>query len=339
VAVKAKIEQSNSPLGWSEFNLRIADSRHYFLMLRNEGMQFLIVLWVMLCAPYAVAQQSQFRVEKGAKEWSFDIRWVDGQSKRHRAQFALPAARIQNDLNVPLQFQKRAANVEIVRAVNDYGESINGVQMKARVSPGGKVQVSARGKPGPTRKALKGVKSVQEKALKKYMKHNGFTKLRGRVIPNHARYARQYADHLGPLAVALGAGEIKRRQFASRALSFVQAIPYERGKNGTDKGFRLPLALLGKNRGDCDSKAALYLGVLRAAHPKLDTAMIYIKGHAFVGLGLQPKSGDMTFEAGGREWVIAEPVGPAMTGIGKAAKNSKKKARQGKIAVRRVKPE
>jgi hypothetical protein len=302
-------------------------------------MQFLLVFWVVLAAPFARAQQSQFKVDKGAKEWSFDVRWIDAQSKRHQAKFALPAARIQNDLNVPLQFQQRAANVEIVRAVNEYGKTLKGVQMRARVSPGGKAQVSARGNPGPTRKALREVKSVQATALKKYLKRNGFTKLRGRVIPNHARYARQYADHLGPLAAALGAGKLKRRQFAGRALSFVQAIPYEKGKNGADKGFRLPLALLGKNRGDCDSKATLYLGLLRAAHPKMDTAIVYIKGHAFVGLGLQPKAGDMTFEAGGQKWVIAEPVGPAMPTMGQAAKNSKKKARQGKIAIRRVKPE
>jgi len=302
-------------------------------------MQLFAILALTIFIPNAMAQQSQFRVEKGAKEWSFDVRWVDGDSKRHRAQFALPSARIQNDLNVPLQFQQRAANVEIVRAVNEYGKTLKGVQVRARVSSGGNAQVSARGKKGPTRKALRELESVQQAALKKYLKRNGFTKLRGRVIPNHARYARQYADHLGPLAASLGAGDIKRRQFAARALSFVQAIPYERGKNGSDKGFRLPLALLGKNRGDCDSKAALYLALLRAAHPKTDSAIVYMKGHAFVGLGLKPQSGDMTFEADGRKWVIAEPVGPAMTEIGQAGKNSKKKARQGKIVIRRVKPE
>ena len=51
------------------------------------------------------------------------------------------------------------------------------------------------------------------------------------------------------------------------------------------------------------------------------------------------KAGEMSFEAAGRRWVIAEPVGPAMMGLGNADKNSKKKARQGKIALRRVKPD
>ena len=287
----------------------------------------------------AFAQQTNFRVEKATKKWSFDVRWKDNSLKRHHVKFSLPAARVQHDLSVPLHFQKRAANVEIVRAINDYGKTLDKVQVRARVSPNGRVDVSARGKSGPTKKALKTIKKVQKDALNDYMRRTGFAKLRGKVIPNHARYARQYSEKLGSLAAALGAGKLKRREFAARALSFVQAIPYEKGKNGSDKGFRLPLALLAKNRGDCDSKAVLYLALLRAAHPKMDTAVVYIKGHAFVALGIPAKGGDMSFEAAGRKWVIAEPVGPAMMPIGKAGKNSKKKARQGKIALRRVKPD
>jgi len=95
--------------------------------------------------------------------------------------------------------------------------------------------------------------------------------------------------------------------------------------------------LLAKNRGDCDSKATLYLALLKAAHPSLDSAFIYINGHAFVGLGLKPREGDMTFNADGRTWVIAEPVGPALAPLGDADKKSKEKARKGKIKIRRVK--
>ncbi len=298
-------------------------------------MAFLLLIVVF---PLRVqAQQTQFDVEKGTKQWSFDVRWKDHGLKRHRAVFSLPAARIQNDLSVPLRFNKRAANVEIVRAINDYGETLKKVTVKARVNPGGSVDVRARGPAGPTRKAMNTVKQVQTDALKDYMKRNGFAKLKGKVIPNHARYARLYAKQVEPVAKALGAGELNRRQFAARALSFVQSIPYEKGKNGADKGFRLPLAVLGRNRGDCDSKAVLYLALLRAAYPKTESAVVYIKGHAFVGLGLPIRKGDVGFKAGGSDWLIAEPVGPAQAPLGDAAKNSKRKARQGKISIRRVK--
>ena len=256
--------------------------------------------------------------------------------KRHKVSFKLPAARIHSDLSVPLHFQQRSANVEIVRAVNDYGKSFKNVELRAKLGSGGRIDVSARGPAKPTKKALSGVKKVQKEALNSYLRRNGFMKLRGKITPNHARYARQYAERLEPLAKALGAGKLDRRAYADRALSFVQSLPYEKGKNGSDKGFRLPMALLAKNRGDCDSKAVLYLALLRAAHPKMETAVAYVKGHAFVALGIPPKKNDLAFEAAGRRWVIAEPVGPALSPIGQAAKNSKKKARQGKVVLRKV---
>ena len=92
-----------------------------------------------------------------------------------------------------------------------------------------------------------------------------------------------------------------------------------------------------RNRGDCDSKATLYLALLKAAHPDLESGFVYIKGHAYVGLGLTPKKGDMVFEANGAKWVIAEPVGPALMPVGQAGKKSEKKAKKGKIEFRRSK--
>ena len=301
--------------------------------------QTFIGICIFFVCSESFAQQTSHAVDKHRKSWSFDIQWKDHNVKRRSVSFDLPAARVQHDLSVPLQFQKRAANVEVVRAVNEYGRSFKNVDLRAKVGTSGRIDVSARGPAKPTKKALKGVKQVQKDAFSAYMRRNGFMKLRGKVTPNHARYAKQYSERLAPLASALGAGTLKRREYAARALSFVQSIPYEKGKNGADKGFRLPLSLLAKNRGDCDSKAVLYLALLRAAHPKMDTAVVYIKGHAFVALGIPGKKGEMTFEAAGRKWVIAEPVGPAMSPIGQAAKNSKKKARQGKIVLRRVKPD
>jgi hypothetical protein len=200
------------------------------------------------------------------------------------------------------------------------------------------VSISGRAK---SRKKLKkaqaGLKGVQRKALKQYMREHGFTKLKGKIIPNHAQHAYRYADDLAPLAVALGAEDLQRRVFAKRALSFVQTIPYEKGRNGRDKGFRLPMSLLAKNKGDCDSKATLYLALMKAAHPGLDTAFIYIKGHAFVGLGLKPQKDDVVFEADGRRWVLAEPVGPAVAPLGQGDAKSERKAKRGKIDIRRVK--
>jgi hypothetical protein len=298
---------------------------------------FFLTLIFVLMSTQASAQQTHFALEKGGEEWAFEMAWKNSKGRKQAVEFSLSADRIERDLAVPLQFQMKAANKTIAKAINSYGKETPGVQIKA-VQKGKGVQISGRGKSRKKLKgAMKGVKKVQRQALRSYMRKHGFTKLKGKVIPNHAQHAYRYADDLLPLAVALGSEELGPRMFAKRALGMVQNIPYERGRGGRDKGFRLPMSLLAKNRGDCDSKATLYLALLKAAHPKLDTSFIYIKGHAFVGLGLKPKKGDVTFEADGRTWVIAEPVGPALSPIGQAGRKSEKKAKRGKIDIRRVK--
>ena len=101
-----------------------------------------------------LAQQTQHTVDKDRKAWSFDVRWKDHDLKRHEPRSTCPAARI-SDLSVPLHFQKRAANVEIVRAVNEYGRTFKNVDLRAKVSTGGRIDVSARGPAKPTKKASK----------------------------------------------------------------------------------------------------------------------------------------------------------------------------------------
>lgn len=297
-----------------------------------------LALVVGLCfSGPASAQQRSFAVEKSTEEWAFAVSWSDVRGKKQRVDFALPSASIESDLAVPLRFQVKQANRVIVDAINEYGSATKGVQIKA-VQRGKKVSISGRSR---SRKKLKKAQSelrgVQRRALRQYMKAHGFTKLKGKIIPNHAQHAYRYSDDVEPLAVALGSDRLKRRAFAKRALSFVQSIPYEKGRNGRDKGFRLPLSVVARNKGDCDSKATLYLALMKAAHPSLDSIFVYIKGHAFVGLGLKPTGDDVVFRADGRKWVLVEPVGPALSPIGQGARKSERKAKRGKIDVRRVK--
>jgi hypothetical protein len=285
----------------------------------------------------AAADQTRFSVDKGKTSWSFEVGWADVEGKKQVVEWSMPSSAIGRDLDQPLRFQKRAANAEIVAAINRYAETVKGARIKARQTSGGSIRLEASGKSrSAMKRAMAGAKAAQKAALKKYNRQHGFTKLRGKIIPNHAVHAARYAEDVAPLADALGAGKLKRRDFAERAISFIQSIPYELGKGGRDKGFRRPLSLLAKNRGDCDSKSTLFLALLKAAHPGLDTTMVYIKGHAFVGLGLHPRSGDMTFSAFGRKWVIAEPVGPQVIRVGKAGPRSKRMARQGRFQVRRT---
>jgi len=276
-------------------------------------------------------------VNKAADEWQFEVAWTDAHGRERRVEYSLPADAVESDLAVPLRFQVRDANAAVVRAINEYSNATKGVQITA-VQRGKTVSISGRAR---SRRALKKaraeLKKVQRRAQRRYLNDHGFTKLNGRIIPNHALHAHRYSARVEPLALALGSSELKRRSFARRALSFVQSIPYEQGRKGGDRGFRLPLSVLARNKGDCDSKATLYLALMKSAHPSLDSVFVYIKGHAFVGLGLRPAPKDVTFRADGRTWVLVEPVGPALAPVGQGARRSERKARRGAFDVRRVK--
>ena len=234
-------------------------------------------------------------------------------------------------------FNKGALTHRTIKAVNEYGAWPKGVKVKAKKVKGQpQFQISGKSK-AKQKQAQKALPKVIEEARKTFFRRNGWTLLDGKIIPNHAAHAAKYADDVVPVAKALGADKLSRRAFAEKAIGFVQAIPYDIRKDGRDKGFRRPLGVLARNRGDCDSKATLYLALLKAAHPDLESGFVYIKGHAYVGLGLTPKKGDMVFEANGAKWVIAEPVGPALMPVGQAGKKSEKKAKKGKIEFRRSK--
>jgi hypothetical protein len=127
-----------------------------------------------------------------------------------------------------------------------------------------------------------------------------------------------YADDLAPVAAALREGARGDRAFVERALSFVQSIPYERLR-GDGSGYRPPLALLATNKGDCDSKAVLFLGLVRAAVPDLPLAVVHVPGHVVVGLGLPKGKGDRAFQGDGARYVYAEPVGPGLYPLGELA--------------------
>ena len=293
------------------------------------------LLWLALSSQAAAKNTS--KINKGSSSWSFDVQWKDHRKKKQTASFQLPTKAVKRDVERRLMFNKGALTHRIIKAVNEYGAWPKGVKVKAKKVKGQpQFQISGKSK-AKQKQAQKALPKVIEEARKTFFRRNGWTLLDGKIIPNHAAHAAKYADDVAPVAKALGADSMSRRAFAEKAIGFVQAIPYDIRKDGRDKGFRRPLGVLARNRGDCDSKATLYLALLKAAHPDLESGFVYIKGHAYVGLGLTPKKGDMVFEANGAKWVIAEPVGPALMPVGQADKKSEKKAKKGKIEFRRSK--
>jgi hypothetical protein len=145
--------------------------------------------------------------------------------------------------------------------------------------------------------------------------------------------ARDYADDVRPVAVALGMVGADPRDGIATALGFVQSIRYEKKGRRVDAGFRRPLALLAADKGDCDGKTTLFLALVAAAWPDLPTAMVYIPRHAFAGVAVEPGRGESTFTRDHVRYVLAEPVGPALEPLGEGSRPSQQRVSLGLIEV------
>jgi len=110
----------------------------------------------------------------------------------------------------------------------------------------------------------------------------------------------------------------------------VQSIPYEQRAKVSDL-YRRPLSVLGRNKGDCDSKTVLFLALMHEAYPDLPVAIVYRPGHAYAALGLERQRGDMRFREDGQVWVGVEPVGPAVRSIGEVRGKSRRRAKLGMV--------
>jgi len=291
-----------------------------------------LLLALALSNPAPGAQKSA-DIDKGAPRWSFDVRWDDAEGQAHQARFELPARDVRADLDEPLRFRKQEALQYVAGEIRDWASSRKGPKVTARVGNGG-VQIRAKGKSrAKIKQALAEAEQVQDQALERYLDEHGFIMLDDVIAPDHLRHVQDYADDLAPLVDALGGPGDDPRTFADRALGFVQSIPYERASKKRDR-YRRPLSVLGRNKGDCDSKSTLFLALMHHAWPELELGMVYIPGHAFVALGIEPERGDAKLREDGQTWLLAEPVGPAMNPAGQVGRKSRRRARWGRVDLR-----
>ena len=293
----------------------------------------LIALGILLASTgSAHAAQTRYDIDKERETWSFDVAWTGSDGAAHSASFTLPAAGVQEDLETPLTFRKNDAAQMVAKKVNNWAASLRDVKIKAKAK-GGDIQISASGSSSRAVKdALAEAAIVRDEAMDSYLAGHGYRRLDKDIIPDHPGHVDAYAADLAPVVEALGGSTPDPRDFATLALGFVQNIPYEHRTKISDR-YRRPLSLLGRNKGDCDSKTVLYLALLRAAYPDLPLAIVYIPGHAFGAVGLDPIRGDTSFREEGQVWVGVEPVGPALAEVGELGGKSRRRVRWGRADI------
>lgn len=271
----------------------------------------------------------------------FAVAFADEAGASRRVRFVLPSEPIRADVETPLGFPGRRAAAAQVAAVRRYADTVRGPKVTAEARGAG-VSIRVKGRDrARMRAALAGAKEARNAGLDAFLAREGWVRQGRRVLPDHPRLVAEYADDVAPLAAALAEGlelgtDGGRRAFADRAVRFVQAIPYERRKGGGDKGYRRPLSVLARNRGDCDSKTVLYLAILRAVLPDVAGAVVYVPRHAFAAVGLPPAPGDAVVRVDGERFVLAEPVGPKVAPLGDGAPRSERLAFLGMVRAASV---
>lgn len=166
------------------------------------------------------------------------------------------------------------------------------------------------------------------------------------IKQDHVRIALESRNELAPLADLLkqgGATEFEAYQnTTARVLDFVQNIPYllldePSGRGG--RGLLTPRQVLEQNRGDCDSKVTLMAALLAQLFPELPQIMVFVPGHALLGVALPVQSSQESLMWEGQRYLLMEPTGPAELPPGQLAASSKTLVDSGQLSIQAVRSE
>jgi len=296
-----------------------------------------LILFVLLLAPslsHAKGAQKNFELTKEDTTWSFSYRWMDTSGTPQNIAFALPAEALEDDREERTWLPRKELNESMVSSIRKWAKTRRGPAKIKASAKGSTVLIEASGPRRQAKTALRAAEEVRDQAMYEWLGDHRFTELKGGLSFDHALLVNDYIEPIRPVAEALRRDGDDARAFAERALSFVASIPYEtRKRKGGDPGYRRPLALLTRNRGDCDSKAVLYLALIRAAHPEIPAAVVYVPGHALTAIGVPAQPGDRGFEVDDTTYIYAEPVGPALYNLGQPAKENRRSAKRGEVRI------
>ena len=182
------------------------------------------------------------------------------------------------------------------------------------------------------------IAELKAKKIQFYAKHYLLPSKRNeqRTLIDYARIAREARSRLHPIARAFRAsteGKDERERVAD-ILHFFQSIPYNdltKGHVRGFKGFSPPLEMIAQNFGDCDSKSTAMMGLLRVLDKKRSVAIFLVPKHAFLGVEMEPRPGDLFYTHQDKKYVLMEPTGPRLRPIGSLLKTSQKYLEEGRV--------
>lgn len=271
--------------------------------------------------------------DEGLRKTTLRFEWTGGGGGKDSIRARVLTSEIEADKAIKRMIPLTDLHAAMAQAARRSAGSHPRVRLQATPSAAG-VQLQVEGPRADTQAAMADARAAMERRQARWMTENEVFEIEpGKLSYDHAQVAAARAGAVAPVAAALREGTDSPRAFVRRALRFTQSIPYQQGRGGQDTGFQRPMALLARNKGDCDGKSALFLALLRAELPRVPLAMVYVPGHALVGVGIPPKRGDQTFRHGRQTYVLAEPVGPGAFPLGVTARQNRRAGKTGTVRV------
>jgi hypothetical protein len=289
-----------------------------------------------LCLTISVcsAKQVAFNKEEQGDNYQFNYQWLNHQGNTEELSFMLNKPTLFNQFRQFKQYKadiaKRYVFKHVIRSMQQTPIANTSVNIK-RVNGELALNINAQDNDN-LNKAQQKVALLQKQAQEKYLKqeyYNRFITYEGEqaIKPDHARIALESIPnfkHLKPLI--LEHVNIKNIRYATNyILSFSQSIPYSTlasRATSSGAGFNVPGKLLWENQGDCDSKVTLTASLLRNLMPRVKMVLVYIEGHALIGIEIKPEGDDMFITIDNIHYVLGEPTGPALMPLGKISMDS-----------------
>lgn len=320
----------------------------FYILSRNLKEIALLLMTALLCLlPLSNGNTQQLSFNKSAVEQGhqFTYQWLDHDKATQSIQFTLTEAGLFERFRNFKTYKSSYAQKTILRRIKK--------QMRKEPMPGVRVSYTQRhGKFAIEAKGTDEVKvaNAYNKILKleQQVTDQYFTETYYQPFTNHEQVSGIKVDHVSIAndsvtdlkslkPIILDKVSIQNiRKATDYVLSFVQSIPYstlESRMTSSGAGFNPPLKVLWENQGDCDSKMTLTATLLRALMPRIEMAFIYIEGHAFIGINVPGKAGEVSIEHEEINYLLAEPTGPALLPLGKLAPESELAINQGHYSV------
>jgi len=261
------------------------------------------------------AAQDGFFAEAAANGYYFKYAWTDSRGKKYNTVFGVHTNDIQRG---GTEFQKPNMNETsiVLPALRPEAEKLAGDMgyMVTLAETGQGFDVHLRGN-GLTRSKAESITSqialMRDRILAKHFKDRFYTVVEKGgekyLRPDYLALTDRYTAFGSVVARALAQTAPKdSRGKARHALEFIQSIPYSRDTpNGAD--FQTPIGMFTQNQGDCDTKSVALAAILREYG--INSVMVVIPEHMFMGVEVPAVPGDHTFSHGGRTFVGVEPAG------------------------------